>query len=175
MRSSPSSLVSAALALASACSSRPPEWPQLLADVRERYPDVAQVSVAELASAGEPAPLLLDARSSEEYAVSHLRGALSSPDESSALAALSGAQPEREIVVYCSVGMRSSALAEHLAARGFTHAKNLEGGIFAWANAGLPTYRGEGRVEERVSEVHPFDARWGSLLVAERRAKAGSH
>ena len=156
------------LALAMACSFRAaPEWPRILADVRAQYPTVPQVSVEELlAEETDPAPLLLDARSSAEYAVSHLRGALSTPDEGTALAALSGVEPGREIVVYCSVGLRSSALAEKLRARGFTRAANLEGGIFAWANAGQPTYRGE----ERADLVHPFDERWGTLLTPTRRA-----
>jgi len=157
------------LALTAACSFRAaPEWPRILADVRAEYPTVPQVTVEELlAQETDPAPLLLDARSSAEYAVSHLRGALSAPDESAALAALSGVEPGREIVVYCSVGVRSSALAEKLRARGFTRAANLEGGIFAWANAGQPTYRGE----ERADLVHPFDERWGTLLTPERRAR----
>jgi rhodanese-related sulfurtransferase len=162
-------------ALTAACARPAPEWPQVLADVRARYPAVAQVTVAELLAddirrfAGEtdPAPVLLDARSSAEYAVSHLPGALSTPDEAAALAALAGVEPGREIVVYCSVGVRSSALAARLAARDFTRTANLEGGIFAWANAGQPTYRGA----ERADLVHPFDERWGALLNAERRAR----
>jgi rhodanese-related sulfurtransferase len=156
------------LAVATACSLPAPEWPRILAEVRAEYPAVPQVTVAELlAQESDPAPLLLDARSSEEYAVSQLRGALSTPDEDAALAALAGIEPGREIIVYCSVGVRSSALAEKLHARGFTRAANLEGGIFAWANAGQPTYRGE----ERVDLVHPFDERWGTLLTPERRAR----
>ncbi len=156
-------------ALATACSFRAaPEWPRILADVRAEYPTVPQVTVEELlAQETDPAPLLLDARSSAEYAVSHLRSALSTPDEDAALAVLADIAPGREIVVYCSVGMRSSALAEKLRTRGFTRAANLEGGIFAWANAGQPTYRGE----ERVDLVHPFDERWGKLLTPKRRAR----
>lgn len=156
-------------ALATACSFRAaPEWPQILADVRAQYPTVPQVTVGELrAQETDPAALLLDARAREEFAVSHLRGALSTPDEATALALLSDVEPAREIVVYCSVGLRSSDLAERLRARGFTRVANLEGGIFAWANAGQPTYRGA----ERVDLVHPFDQRWGTLLTPERRAR----
>jgi rhodanese-related sulfurtransferase len=135
--------------------------------VRERHPDVAQVSVEELArSSAERAPLLLDARSEEEHAVSHLLGARPARDEAAALATLADVEPEREIVVYCSVGLRSAALAEKLRRHGFTRVSNLEGGIFAWANAGLPTYRSA----ERADLVHPFDSRWGALLVESRRA-----
>jgi rhodanese-related sulfurtransferase len=174
LRPLPGALATLAALLGAACSFRdPPTWPAVLADVRARYPDVPQVPLeslrARIDAPQEERPLLLDARSTSEYEVSHLRGALHAPDEPAALAALSDAAPEREIVVYCSVGVRSSALAEDLRARGFTRAANLEGGIFAWANAGLPMVRGDG-TEEPAERVHPFDARWGALLVAERRA-----
>jgi len=164
----PRALVSAAGLLA-ACGLRPaPEWPAVLADVRARHPGVAQVSLEELlADEADPGPLLLDARSEREFATSHLRGARHAPDETAALALLAGEPRERAIVVYCSVGLRSSALAERLGARGYTDVANLEGGIFAWANAGYPTYRGA----ERVDGVDPFDERWGALLVPGRRAR----
>ena len=163
-----------ALGFAAACFFRPaPDWPGVLADVRARYPEVPQVSLeALLAGESDPAPLLLDARSREEFAVSHLRGAKHAPDEPAALALLAGVEPSREVVVYCSVGLRSSALAERLRARGFTRVANLEGGIFAWANAGQATWRGQEESEQRADEVHPFDERWGTLLAPERRASA---
>lgn len=154
--------------LASACALRsPPEWPAILADVRARYPDVPQLSVAELSTrAAEDRPLFLDARGPDEYAVSHLHGAHLAPDEATALTLLANLGGEHEVVVYCSVGLRSSALAEKLRARGLSRVANLEGGLFTWANAGLPVYRGE----ERVELVHPYDARWGTLLLPEHRA-----
>jgi len=156
------------VALAAACAFRPaPDWPHILAEVRARYPDVPQVDGADLEARGAAGDLLLlDARAPEEFAVSHLRGARSAPDEESALRVLADQPREREIIVYCSVGMRSSDLAQRLRARGFTHASNLEGGIFAWANQGRAVWRNE----ERVEEVHPYDARWGALLVPEHRA-----
>lgn len=151
-----------AAGLAAACVLRPqPEWPRVLADVRAKYPDVRQIGLEELsARPSETWPLLLDVRAPEEFAVSHLEGAHSTPDEGAALAVLADAPRARPILVYCSVGMRSSALAERLLAHGFNDVANLEGGIFAWANAGLPVYRGA----ERVAAVHPFDERWGALL-----------
>jgi len=90
-----------------------------------------------------------------------------------ALERLGNAPRDRPIVVYCSVGLRSSDLAEGLRARGFTAVHNLEGGIFRWANEGFATYRSNGTgAEERVDVVHPFDERWGTLLAPGRNALA---
>jgi rhodanese-related sulfurtransferase len=164
-------LTAALVALfACACSmKKPPEWPAVLAEVRERHPAVTHISVAELAAelATELAtmkPVLLDARARAEYELSHLPGAAFAPDLDSALDVLSRA-PNAPVVVYCSVGLRSSALAEELAAHGYTKTRNLEGGIFAWANAGQALASESGP----TTKVHPFDRRWGSLLVPERR------
>jgi rhodanese-related sulfurtransferase len=41
-------------------------------------------------------------------------------------------------VFYCRFGGRSAQAAAFAAANGFTDVYNLQGGIIAWANAGLP-------------------------------------
>ena len=41
-------------------------------------------------------------------------------------------------VFYCQTGGRSGQAAAFAAANGFVEAYNVQGGIFAWANAGLP-------------------------------------
>ena len=74
--------------------------------------------------------------------------------------ALEASDPGRTVVVYCSVGYRSSRLAEKLRARGIENVFNLEGSLFQWANEGRPLYRGD----ERVYEAHPYDDEWGQLL-----------
>lgn len=164
-------LICSALLLA-ACAGRTeqPEMEQIKRTVRERFPDVAQVSTAQLSqwlSAPEAErPILLDARSPEEFEVSHLPNARPAADEAQALEELSDADRNHRIVVYCSVGWRSSALAQKLKARGYANVSNLEGSIFQWANEGRPVYR-DG---QQVSQVHPFDAKWGRLLKAELRS-----
>lgn len=139
-------------------------WPAVKRLIRERFPEVPQVSTAELSewlnTPGSAPPLLLDARTSEEWAVSHLPGALLAASEDQALAGLQGVEKERLIVVYCSVGYRSAALAQQLISRGFTNAHNLEGSIFAWVNEGHPVYQGE----REVRQVHPYNKVWGQLL-----------
>lgn len=146
-------------------------WQAVDRDLATRFPDVPTVSTAALAArlaAGE-APLLLDARSDAEYAVSHLPGALRVDPEADAAAldsALSDVDRQRGVVVYCSVGVRSAKVAQRLHAAGFDDVANLEGSIFRWANEGRPLER-DGRAAE---VVHPYDAVWGRLLAPERRA-----
>ena len=44
-------------------------------------------------------------------------------------------------VFYCRVGVLSAQAAAFAAARGFEETYNLQGGIMAWAQAGLPLVR----------------------------------
>jgi len=46
--------------------------------------------------------------------------------------------PEALLVVYCQSGARSAQACEWLAERGFAQVHNLQGGLLAWARAGLP-------------------------------------
>lgn len=73
---------------------------------------------------------------------------------------LTDIKPDRPIVVYCSVGYRSSILARKLQDKGFTNVYNLEGSIFKWANEGRPLVQGK----VTVHKVHPYNAHWGHLL-----------
>jgi len=76
--------------------------------------------------------LLLDVREPHEERICRLPGSILVP-----LGELQGRveeiEPEREIVVYCHVGVRSRAAALFLMRRGFPRVWNLAGGITAWA------------------------------------------
>ena len=142
-------------------------WSTTLKMIRVKFPGVAQLSTDSLQTwleepgqAPSDRPLLLDVRTKEEYEVSHLKDAVLAASEKEALEALAGVPPDRPVVLYCSVGYRSSEMAGFLQKRGFEKVYNLEGSIFAWANEGKPVYRGE----ERVQVVHPYDRVWGKLL-----------
>jgi rhodanese-related sulfurtransferase len=146
------------------------EWVELKQEIRHRFPRAPQISTEALAErlgesgegpVGDGAkPLLLDARTPREYAVSHLPGAVSTPDVESALDAIRAAGGRRPVIVYCSVGWRSSDLVEKLRDRGVERVWNLEGSIFQWANEGRPVVR-NGNV---VRQVHPYDESWGRFL-----------
>lgn len=133
--------------------------------VRKKFPTVQQVSTAELAAwladTNRVQPLLVDVREQEEFAVSHLRGARNFTSVAQVKSALpSNALP---VLVYCSVGYRSSALAEKLQRAGVRNVANLEGSLFQWANENRPLHRGI----NTVREVHGYSRKWSELLHAD--------
>ena len=89
-----------------------PAWDRTLRLVRQAFPDVPQMSIQQFATmrTDDTAPdiVLLDARSSTEFKVSHLPGAVLASNTRMALEALEASDPIPTIVVYCSVGYRSS-------------------------------------------------------------------
>jgi rhodanese-related sulfurtransferase len=124
-------------------------------------PFITTDSLAERLSRSTAAsPLLLDTRSPEEYAVSHLPGARRVDPEATAFPALDTLSRDRPIVVYCSVGYRSARITERLREQGFHNVSNLRGSIFRWANQGHPVVRNG----TPVRAVHPYDQTWGMLL-----------
>ena len=167
-------IAAAVLWLRSDPGARSLAWRGVDRDLAARYPDLPTTRPEQLAErlGTSGAPLLLDARSAEEYAVSHLPGARRVDPGASAAAladALGETDRQREIVVYCAVGVRSGRVAERLRAAGFENVENLSGSIFRWANEGRPLVSGGRPVET----VHPYNAAWGRLLDPSRRADLG--
>jgi rhodanese-related sulfurtransferase len=140
------------------------DWPTMLAKIRAEYPEVRQISASELVAlqsdVARGAPLLIDTRSADEFAISHLHGATRAETADEAIKLIGAASSDRQVVLYCSVGYRSSKVADQLRKRGYRNVANLEGSIFAWANEGRVVVRDD----KEVREVHPYNNRWGALL-----------
>ena len=138
-------------------------WAWVTWGVQGCFPTVTTLSPPELARwLQQPAadlPLLLDARTAEEFAVSHLPQARHAPTLESALAL--DLAPGQLIVVYCSVGYRSARLAAQLQQQGFTRVYNLVGSLFLWANQGRPLQQDD----QATRAVHPYSPVWGLLLA----------
>jgi len=105
----------------------------------------------------------LDTRKKEEYEVSHLKDALWVGFNTFDLADVSSKITDKsaEIVVYCSIGVRSENVGEKLKDAGYTNVKNLYGGIFEWKNQGYPVYDAQ---DKETEKVHAFSKHWGKLL-----------
>jgi rhodanese-related sulfurtransferase len=160
-------LIIAAVAL---LCTRSIHWFLLKKSLEHRFPEVAWITTEELANwladKGQPAPLLLDVRTPEEWNVSHLPGARHAEPKAPLESVTGGIAKETPIVTYCAVGYRSAEMAKRLRTAGFTNVRNLEGSIFEWANEHRPLVRDE----QPVSSVHPYNALWGRLLAEEVRA-----
>ncbi len=127
------------------------------AELREQFPDVTHISTAQYL-AEHPKALLVDVRAESEYEVSHLPGAVNIHlDDEAGLLAFAEAHPEDEMLLYCSVGYRSSIAARFLQTQGHTNVINLEGSIFAWSNQQRPLLNDVGPTRA----VHPYNAWWG--------------
>lgn len=137
-----------------------------------KFPEVKWIDRPELArwmaDSTRPPPVVLDARTADEYAVSHLAGALRIDPYRPLLRPLRGMGKDTAIVVYCSVGYRSARVADWLARHGYSRVYNLDGSLFQWANEGRPIFR-DGRP---TTEVHPYDPNWGLLLESSYRISA---
>ena len=135
-----------------------------------RFDKIGHMTTQDLAArmASGTKIVLLDAREPEEYAVGFIPSAIRvDPGASSreVMALVGDAAQGADVVVYCSVGVRSSKIAERarpaLAEAGATGVYNLRGGVFAWHNEG----RGLENAGGSTALVHPYDSHWGKLLT----------
>ncbi|MBC2838116.1 rhodanese-like domain-containing protein [Robiginitalea sp. SC105] len=104
--------------------------------------------------------VFLDARSLEEFSVSHVPGAYWVGYDDFSLERVSSIPKDRPVVVYCSVGYRSEKVSEALLEAGFTRVSNLYGGIFEWVNQGGPLVDRDGPTDR----IHAFNKSWGRWL-----------
>lgn len=167
------SLIVVSCALLSGCNSALPPEAELSAivwAVSQEFNEVGQLSTSDLDAwlndkSREP-PQLLDARRPEEYGVSRLPGAILIDPDADVDEVIAMIDPSRPIVVYCSVGYRSSRLARRMILAGVTQTSNLEGSIFKWGNEGRPLIRDNGTTRL----VHPYDDSYGHMLREEYRS-----
>jgi rhodanese-related sulfurtransferase len=136
--------------------------------IRSQHPTVNEIptdSLAALLQAGL-SPVLIDVREEAEFRVSHLPGAVHMAPGEVDFAFFDSLDLDQQIVTYCSVGLRSAALAERLAEAGFSNVFNLKGSIFRWANEERPLFQGP----DPAHQVHPYDRLWGTLLRKDLRS-----
>ena len=105
--------------------------------------------------------VILDVREKDEFEVSRLKNAIWIGYDDFDISRIDSIDKEREIIVYCSVGYRSSKIGEELIESGFKNVKNLYGGIFKWANENRPLYNDS----SQTIEVHAYNREWGRFLT----------
>jgi rhodanese-related sulfurtransferase len=173
----PLALVALILALASPppATGGPATLDATISDVARRWPEIGHITPAALdRMMAKRNAIVFDVRTPQEYAVSHLPGAIHVAPGMRArdfLERYGGKVKGKAAVFYCSVGVRSSRMAEKVAdglkARGATAVDDLAGGIFAWHGERRALVDAKGSTDF----VHPYDASWGRLLARPELAR----
>lgn len=112
-------------------------------------PDATTTAGVRVVPAAEAATLLdapgttvLDIRTAPEVAQARIPGAVNidlfSPDFAQRIAEL---DLDATYLLYCRSGNRTAAARQLMSQLGFTDVVDVQGGIIAWANAGLPLER----------------------------------
>ena len=105
--------------------------------------------------------LILDTRSAEEFKVSHIENAVFVNYDEFDISQVKDIPKEDNIIVYCSVGIRSENIGAKLKEAGFKNVQNLFGGIFEWKNTDFPIVDNEGNPTEKV---HAYSKQWSKWL-----------
>jgi rhodanese-related sulfurtransferase len=126
-------------------------------------PEITPEGLARLMASGAP-HVLFDVREPEEYAQSHIPGAIRldpGADAATVLAAHGARMAGATVVFYCAVGWRSGVMVTELR-RAAAEARaaallNMRGGAFRWHAEGRP-------LAPDSAGVHHYDPNWGRLL-----------
>lgn len=145
-----------------------PEMERIHASIEESHEGVEHIAADDFMKLKPSEVALFDVREVEEFEVSHLPGAIQVSPEITAAefeAQFGEALNGKTAIFYCSVGVRSSILAERVASlvEQSTGAApmNLIGGAFQWSNDGRAMITPKGG---ETRSIHPYDSYWGRLI-----------
>ncbi len=102
--------------------------------------------------------VVLDVREPDEFMRVRIDGSLFIP-MSQLGARLAEIPKDRPVLVICASGNRSTNVAGHLLASGWTDVGNVAGGISTWERMGLPVNRGP--VQPGEGQLQPGEGRLG--------------
>lgn len=136
--------------------------------IMKDFPAVKHISIAELQTLEPSEAIIFDIRESDEFQISHMANAILVSPKVSAKDFMRqyGAHVNgKTVILYCSVGQRSSILAEkvqgELSVSGANAVYNLEGGLFKWHNENLPLVSPSA---ETTDYIHPYNYFWGRMV-----------
>lgn len=136
-------------------------------DIKKKYQNIKHIDSDSLLKLDSKNTLIFDVRENSEFNVSHIKHSIQiapNIDNKEFLKKFSGQLKSKNLVFYCSVGQRSSALASRLRplliSQGVHEIYNLKGGIFQWHNEKRPLVQ-QG---QPTRFIHPFSSSWGLLL-----------
>jgi len=143
------------------------------ADIEKKHKNIKHIKADDLLKLDHNT-VIFDVREKQEFDVSHIKNAIRiKPDIDSIkfIEEFSNQLEGKNLVFYCSVGRRSSALASRLQPllikKGVHEVYNLRGGIFQWHNEGKSLVQNGGLTKH----IHPYSPLWGLLLENKQSIK----
>lgn len=105
--------------------------------------DVSPQKAVELLASKE-APTVIDARTAEEYAEGHIKGAILIDVKGADFEEkLSKLDKSKSYIVHCRSGARGAKAVKVFEKLGFEKVYHMDGGMMAWEEAGKPVEKGE--------------------------------
>ena len=105
-------------------------------------PLISPQALLERQSKKDPSLFVLDVRTPKEFAEGHVPGAVNVPYDQIA-SQLALIPKDRDVVLYCRSGRRTTLAAEVLEANGYTKLGHLQGDMQAWLKDGRPVEGGD--------------------------------
>ena len=143
------------------------------ANIEKKHQNIKHIKAGDLLKLDHNT-VIFDVREKQEFDVSHIKNAIRiKPDIDSIkfIEKFSNQLEGKNLVFYCSVGRRSSALASRLQPllikEGVHEVYNLKGGIFQWHNEGKSLVQNGGLTKH----IHPYSPLWGLLLENKQSIK----
>lgn len=103
----------------------------------------------------QESPILIDARTPEEFLVSHLKGSIRYED-----GIIQNLPKDQPILIYCTLGVRSNRVAKQLSDQGYK-VYDMKDGIIGWVNNEFPLVDSDGLTTQNV---HTYSKNFSSLL-----------
>ena len=102
-------------------------------------PRVTQSALLDRIQKQDPALIVLDVRSPEEFATGHVPGAINVPyTHLPAKISTLPSPSDKDLVLYCEVGVRAERAATRLRDNGFTRLLHLDGDMKHWRESKRP-------------------------------------
>ncbi len=153
--------------LANANSNASDELSQIHERIKSKFVTLKHINASELEQMPREDILVFDVREKSEFNVSRIEGAIQvSPDISARkfIRDYGEKVKGKTLVFYCSVGRRSSELANLVQSNLVSSVEvpifNLQGGIFNWHNESRSLVNGAGETDY----IHPYTRYWGKLI-----------
>lgn len=141
---------------------KPPDYDDQLKGMYKNTVELITVNELYVEKNANSGLVLLDAREINEFKVCHIEGARCIGYNNFSIEVMEDIPKNSEIVIYCSLGVRSEHIGERLKEAGYKNVKNLYGGIFEWKYQDQIVVDKKGNPTEKV---HAYDENWSQWLL----------